>query len=128
MPCDLLLCIIIVTMLFCIIIKLLLLCQTAKKFLNAYFQFLYLAHHRLIRHRSPSTGLFFVVVVVQSLSRVGLSVTPRTSARQVLSLPLSPGVCSNLCPLSRWCYLTVSSSVAPFSFCLQYFSRITTRL
>ena len=66
-------------MLFCIIIKLLLLCQTAKKFLKAYFQFLYLAHHRLIRHRSPSTDLFFVAVV-QSLSRVGLSVTPRTAA------------------------------------------------
>ena len=27
---------------------------------------------------------------------------------------LSPGVCSNSCPLSRWCYPTISSSVAPF--------------
>ena len=27
----------------------------------------------------------------------------------------SPRVCSNLCPLSRWCYLTISSSVAHFS-------------
>ena len=34
---------------------------------------------------------------------------------------LSPGVCSNSCPLSRWCYLTISSSAAPFSFCLQSF-------
>ena len=25
--------------------------------------------------------------------------------------------CSNSCPLSRWCYLTISSSVAPFSSC-----------
>ena len=32
---------------------------------------------------------------------------------------LSPGICSNLCPLSWWWYLTVSSSAAPFSFCLQ---------
>ena len=35
------------------------------------------------------------------------------------SLPwpsLSPGVCSNSCPLSPWCYPTISSSVAPFSF------------
>ena len=30
-------------------------------------------------------------------------------------------VCSNSCPLSRWCYLTISSSAAPFSFCLQSF-------
>ena len=35
--------------------------------------------------------------------------------------PLSPSVCSNSCPLSQWCYLTISSSAAPFSFCLQSF-------
>ena len=33
--------------------------------------------------------------------------------------PLSPGVCSNSCPLSLWCHLTILSSVATFSFCLQ---------
>ena len=33
---------------------------------------------------------------------------------------LSPGVCLNSCPLSRWCCLTTSSSVAHF-FCLQSF-------
>ena len=26
--------------------------------------------------------------------------------------PLSPGICSNSCPLSRWCYQTISSSVS----------------
>ena len=30
-------------------------------------------------------------------------------------------VCSSSCPLSWWCYLTISSSAAPFSFCLQSF-------
>ena len=30
----------------------------------------------------------------------------------------SPRVCSDSCPLSWWCYLTISSSVTPFSFCL----------
>ena len=34
---------------------------------------------------------------------------------------LSPGVCSNSCPLSQWCHPTISSSVVPFSFCLQSF-------
>ena len=34
---------------------------------------------------------------------------------------LSPGVCSNSCTLSQWCHLTISSSVAPFSSCLQSF-------
>jgi len=34
---------------------------------------------------------------------------------------LSCRVCLNSCPLSRWCYLTISSSATPFSFCLQSF-------
>ena len=34
---------------------------------------------------------------------------------------LSPRICSNSCPLSRWCYQTISSSVSPFSLCLQSF-------
>ena len=34
---------------------------------------------------------------------------------------LSPRVCSNSCPLSQWCYLSILSSATPFSFCLQYF-------
>ena len=36
-------------------------------------------------------------------------------------LLLSPRVCSNPCPLSQWCYLTISSSATPFSFYLQSF-------
>ena len=31
------------------------------------------------------------------------------------------GVYSNLCPLSRWCHPTISSSVVPFSSCPQSF-------
>ena len=34
---------------------------------------------------------------------------------------LSPGVCSNSCPLSQWSHPTISSSVIPFSSCLQSF-------
>ena len=33
----------------------------------------------------------------------------------------SPGVCSNSCPLSRWCHPTISSSVVPFPSCLLSF-------
>ena len=32
---------------------------------------------------------------------------------------LSPGVCSNSCPLSQWCHPTISPSVVPFSSHLQ---------
>ena len=34
---------------------------------------------------------------------------------------LSPRVCSNSCPLSWWCHLTILSSVVPFSSHLQSF-------
>ena len=50
--------------------------------------------------------------------------TLQTHERQHARLPcssLSPRVCSNSCPLSQWCYPTISSSTAPFSFCLQSF-------
>ena len=33
----------------------------------------------------------------------------------------TPGACSNSCPSSRWCHPTISSSVVPFSSCLQMF-------
>ena len=34
---------------------------------------------------------------------------------------LSPRVCSHSCPLSQWCYLTISSSMIPFSSSSQSF-------
>ena len=34
-------------------------------------------------------------------------------------LPPTPRVHPNPCPLSRWCHPSISSSVAPFSFCPQ---------
>ena len=33
----------------------------------------------------------------------------------------SPGTCSNSCPLNWWCHPTISSSVIPFSSCIQSF-------
>ena len=48
----------------------------------------------------------------------------RPHGREHARLPcpsLSPRVCSDSCPLSRWCYPTISSSVIPFSSCLQSF-------
>jgi len=65
--------------------------------------------------RNPS----LVVVVVQSLV-MSESLWPHEL--QHARLPcflLSPGVSSNSCPLSQWCHLTISSSVIPFTSCLQ---------
>ena len=35
--------------------------------------------------------------------------------------PATPAACSNSCPSSRWYHPTTSSSIVPFSFCLQFF-------
>ena len=60
-------------------------------------------------------------LVVWSLSHFWLSSTPWTAAHQApLSFTNTP-VCSNSCPLSQWCYPTISSSVTPFSSCSQSF-------
>ena len=58
---------------------------------------------------------------VQSLSCVWLFVTPWTAARQASLSITSSEVYPNSCPLSQWCHLTISSSVVPFSSCLQSF-------
>ena len=58
---------------------------------------------------------------VQLLSHVWLFATPRTAACQAsLSITSSQSLL-NSCPLSRWCHSTITSSVVPFSSCLQPF-------
>ena len=60
------------------------------------------------------------VVVIHSLSRVWLFVTPRTAARQTsLSFTVSWSLLKS-CPLSQWCQPTISS-VAHLSSCFQSF-------
>ena len=57
-----------------------------------------------------------------SCSGVSDSLLPHESqhARPPCPSP-TPGVYPNSCPLSRWCHPTISSSVVPFSSCLQSF-------
>ena len=67
---------------------------------------------------------YSLFVFDQSLSHVWLFVTPWTAARQAslsFTPSLSPGVCSNSCPLSQWCYPTISSSAPSFYSCPQSF-------
>ena len=69
-----------------------------------------------------STKVLFIMMMPYML--LFMSDSLRSHELQHTRLPspsLSPGVCSNSCPLSWWCYLTISSSMAPFSFCLQSF-------
>jgi len=63
-----------------------------------------------------------IVAVLHSLSCVWFFVTPWAAAHQAPYPSLQEtGVCLNSCPLSPWCHPTISSSVAPFSSCLQSF-------
>ena len=56
---------------------------------------------------------------VQLLSYVWLFVTPWTAAHLASLSTINSGACSNSRPSSQWCHPTISSSVIPFSSCLQ---------
>ena len=58
---------------------------------------------------------------VQSLSPVWLFATPWTAARQASLSITNFRSLPNSCLLSRWCHPNISSSVIPFSSCLQSF-------
>ena len=68
-----------------------------------------------------------VVLISQSFSQFKLSVMSNSlwpNGLQHARLPCpspTPGAFSNSCPSSWWCHTTISSSVLPFSFCLQSF-------
>ena len=75
-----------------------------------------------IKHKSWKLHyLSKYLFVVQSLSHVQLLATSWTAARQASLSFTIPRFCSNSCPLSQWCHPTISSSVNPFSSCLQSF-------
>ena len=66
--------------------------------------------------------VFFSVKLCYCCSIMSNSLQPHALQQaRLLCPPLSPGVCSNSCPLSQWCYPNISSSGALFSFCLQSF-------
>ena len=66
-------------------------------------------------HTFSSVSQFSRSVMSDSLQPQGLQHT-----RPPCPSP-TPGVYSNSCPLSQWCHPTISSSVIPFSSCLQSF-------
>ena len=64
----------------------------------------------------------YISSVQFSRSVVSNSLQPHESQHTRPPCPSpSPGVHSNSCPLSQWCHPTFSSSVIPFSSCLQSF-------
>ena len=69
----------------------------------------------------PSTQFpLFLHSVQFSCSVMSNSLPPHGLQHARLPCPSpTPGACSNSCPSSWWCRLTTSSSVVPFSSCLQ---------
>ena len=74
-------------------------------------KFTFIAHFSV----SQSINQFSYLVMSNSLQPHGMQ-----HARLPCPSPI-PGACSNSCSLSRWCHPTISSSVTPFSSCLQSF-------
>ena len=73
---------------------------------------------KLLSHFLLSVNLY--LVLVELLSHVRLCNSIDSSMPHFPDLHYFP-VCSKSCPLSQWCYLTISSSVTPFSSCPQSF-------
>ena len=73
-----------------------------------------------VRETAFSLSLLSMLFIsVQSLSRVRLFAIPWIAACQSPCPSPTPRVHSNSRPSSRWCHPAISSSVFPFSSCLQ---------
>jgi len=67
-------------------------------------------------------GIFPYSIYQFSCSVVSNSLWPHGLQHAMLPSPSpTPGACSNSCLLGWWCHPTISSSVFPFSSCLQSF-------
>ena len=82
-----------------------------------------IALHRSTLPKAGETQIQKITSVSScSYSVMSNSLWPHGLQHTRLPCPLpTPGACSNSCPLSRWCHSTISSSVVPFSSCLQSF-------
>ena len=91
--------------------------------MNDIFWFLAIKDEKIsLATQSSNFPLLFKTSVQFSRSVVSGSLPPRELQHARCSCPSpTPGVHSNLCPLSRWCHPTISSSVVPFSSCPQSF-------
>ena len=89
----------------------------------------FLQHFNFLHFWTFSWVYIYIYIYIYQFSSVqfGCSIVSnslrphgRQHARPPCPLP-TPGVHPNSCPLSRWCHPITSSSVVPFSSCLQSF-------
>ena len=81
-------------------------------------------HYEQARNlRQGQTAVFHLCPCSVQFSRlvVSDSVTPGWQHARLPCPSPTPQACSNSCPSSQWCHPTISSSVIPFSSCLQSF-------
>ena len=76
--------------------------------------------HEIKRHLLLGRNVMTKLVQFSSVTQSCLTLQPHglQHAKPHWSSP-TPGACSNSCPLSSWCYPTISSSVVPFSSSFQ---------
>ena len=90
-------------------------CLGVDSFCKSIFSFVSCSSFRPAYSNADWMLLFSHSVASNSLQPHGLQ-----HARLSCPSP-TPRACSNSCPLSQWCHPTISSSVVPFSSCLQSF-------
>ena len=73
-----------------------------------------------LRHSPPLNFIYILLLFSRSVTSDSLWPYGLQHPRLPCPSP-SPGACSNSCPLSQWRHPTISSSVVPFSSCLQSF-------
>ena len=86
-------------------------------------------HHISFKEMQIKTTMIYHSVSIRmaqfsqfSCSVMSHSLRPHGLQHARLPCPLpTTGAYSNLCPLSRWCHPTISSSAVPFSSWLQFF-------
>ena len=77
------------------------------------------------RARCPNNASAIGMCVSLSHSLASNSLRPHGLQHTRLPCPaLSPGLCSDSCPSSQWCYLTISSPVAPLLLLISVFPSI----
>ena len=73
------------------------------------------------RINMKNTNKSFCCSVTKFGSLNSVFATPEVQHARLPCPSLSPGVCSNSCPLTQWCHLTFLSSVIPIFSCPQSF-------
>ena len=68
------------------------------------------------------TLMWTLILKMFSFPVISDSATPWSAWDRLPCPSPTPRACLNLCPLGQWSHPTISSSVVPFSSCLQYFS------